>query len=405
MSIFSDPVNRRLVVATNLLAILTFGPCAVLAPRPLAAQAAETQPAKLAPAALDDIVARVALYPDPLLAQVLAAATFAEQIPAATQWAAQHKALKGDALAQAMDAAQLGFDPSVQALIAFPAVLDLMNKDLAWTQRLGDATLVQRGEVMDAVQRMRKKAYDAGNLKTSQQIVVVQSAPQVIEIQPPSPTVIYVPTYSPQVVYVAAPPPPPGAVVTAAVLGFAVGVALSNSYCTSYWGYHGGFGWSSHTVIIHSSTWGRTWVNHSTYVHVWHGTTAGFYARPTAYVNTHAYARVNTNVNVNRNTNVNVNRNTNVNVNRNTNVNAYKNTNVNAYSNQNINRNTGVNSNVNRNAYQSPGHTGYSGSPQAANARGYAPQSSTHSGTFSGVQNGRSEHNAAARGNASRARR
>jgi hypothetical protein len=389
MSIFLDFVNRRLLVATNILAILTFGPCAVLAPRPLAAQAAEPQPAKLDAATLEGVVARVALYPDPLLAQVLAAATFAEQIPAATQWAAQHKTLKGDALAQAMDTANLGFDPSVQSLLAFPSVLELMNKDLDWTQRLGDATLIQRGEVMDAVQRMRKKAYDAGNLKSSQQITVVQSAPQVIEIQPPSPTVIYVPVYSPQVVYVAAPPPPPGAVVTAAVLGFAIGVALSNSYCTSYWGYHGGFGWSSHTVIIHNSSWGRTWVNHTTYVHAWGGSNRGFYARPNAYVNTHAYVRHNTNVNVNRNTNVNVNRNTNVNANR----------------NQNVNRNTNVNPNVNRAAYQSPSRNAYSGNATSANARGYTPQSSARSGTFSGVQNGRSEHAAAARGNASRGRR
>jgi hypothetical protein len=106
-----------------------------------------------------------------------------------------------------------------------------MNKDIAWTQKLGDATLVQRGDVMDAVQRMRKKAYDAGNLKSSQQITVVQSAPQVIEIQPPSPTVIYVPAYSPQVVYAPAPPPPgpsTGAVVAAGVLAFAAGVALDS---------------------------------------------------------------------------------------------------------------------------------------------------------------------------------
>ena len=89
-----------------------------------------------------------------------------------------------------MEAANLGFDPSIQALVAFPSLLDLMNNDLARTQALGDATLVQRGDVMDAVQRMRKKAYDAGNLRSSQQIVVVQSSPQVIEIQPPSPTVI-----------------------------------------------------------------------------------------------------------------------------------------------------------------------------------------------------------------------
>jgi hypothetical protein len=396
MRIFLDTVNRRLLIATNILAILTVGPCAVLSPPPLAAQQqAEAQPAKLDPAALDDVVARVALYPDPLLAQVMAAATFAEQISAAAQWAAQHKNLKGDALTQAMDAANLAFDPSVQALLAFPSVLDLMNKDLNWTQQLGDATLVQRGDVLDAVQRMRKKAYDAGNLKSSQQITVVQESPQVIVLQPPSPTVVYVPTYNPQVVYVAAPPPPPGpstgTVVAAAAIGFMVGVALTSSYCNSYWGYHGGFGWHSHTVIIHSSSWGRSWGNHNVYVHTWGGVNRGFYARPNAYVNTHAYVRRNTNVNVNRNVNVN----NNVNINRNANVNRNQNNNLNR-------NNNNAGQNVNRPA-QTPSRNVDRGTVNN-NARGFTRQSSARSGTFSGVQNGRSEQRAASRGRASRKR-
>ena len=101
MRIFLDTVNRRLLAVTNILAILAIGPCAILAPRQLAAQEAEAQPAKLDPATLDNVVARIALYPDPLLAQVMAAASFAEQLSAATQWAVQHKNLKGDALSQA----------------------------------------------------------------------------------------------------------------------------------------------------------------------------------------------------------------------------------------------------------------------------------------------------------------
>jgi hypothetical protein len=471
MSIILHAAIRRLLGAVNILAILAVGPCAVLVQRPLGAQQADSQPAKLSPAALDDVVARVALYPDPLLAQVMAASTFVEQISAADQWAAQHRNLKGDALAQAMEGAQLGFDPSVQALLAFPSVLDLMNKDLAWTQALGDATLVQRGDVMDAIQRMRRKAYDAGNLKSSPQITIVQSSPQVIEIQPPSPTIVYVPAYNPQVVYVAPPPPAPGAIVAAAAIGFAVGVALSPSYCNNYWGYHSGFGWSSRTVIVYNGAWGRTWVNHSTYIHTWGGVNRGFYAKPYAYVNTNVYVRKNYNANVNRNVNVNngnvnvnrntnvnvnngnanvnrntnvnvnngntnVNRNTNVNVNKNananlntnTNVNANKNTNVNAnrnananintYGNANVNkstnanvnnnananRNSSVNQNVNRGASSAPStpQTTRPTNPGGQAARGYAPQSSAPSGTFSGVQNGRSEQNAAARGKASR---
>jgi len=412
MRIFFDTVVRRFLIAINILVMLTIGPCAILAPRPLAAQQDEPQPAKLSPAELDNVVARIALYPDPLLAQVMAAATFAEQIPAANQWAAQHKSLKGDALAQAMDAANLGFDPSVQALLAFPSVLDLMNKDLAWTQQFGDATLVQRGDVMDAIQRMRKKAYDAGNLKSSQQVVVVQSSPQVIEIQPPSPTVVYVPVYNPQVVYVAPPPPPPGAVVTAAVIGFAVGVALSNSYCTSYWGYHSGFAWHSHTVVVYNSAWGRTWSNHSVYVHTWGGVNRGFYARPTAYVNTNAYVRHNTNINVNRNTNVNLNRNINNNANINRNINNNANINRNINNNANLNRNINANQNYNRPASQNLNRgvnpaqraTPRSYNAPNVNARGYSPQSSARPSAFSGVQNGRSEQAAAERGRASRRR-
>jgi len=373
----------------------------------------------------------------------MAAATFVEQISAADQWAIQHKNLKGDALTQAMEGANLGFDPSVQALLAFPSVLDLMNKDLAWTQALGDATLVQRGDVMDAVQRMRRKAYDTGNLKSSKQITVVQSSPQVIVIDPPSPTVIYVPVYNPQVVYVYPPPPAPGIVVAAAI-GFAVGVALSPSYCTNYWGYRSGFGWSSRTIVVYNGAWGRTWVNHSTYIHTWGGVNRGFYAKPYAYVNTNVYVRKNTYVNVNGNTNVNVNRNTNVNVNKNANVNVNRSTNANINNNANINRNNNVNANVNNNANvnrnnnananvnnnanvnrnnnananrnnanqnvnrgaspsQTPARPAPTSTPKSP-ARGYTPQSSARSGAFSGVQNGKSEQNAAARGKTSRAK-
>jgi hypothetical protein len=350
MRIFFDTVARRLLGSVSILSMLAIGPFAALTMQPLAAQDAQAPPAKLSPQQLDDVVARVALYPDPLLAQVMAAASFVEQITAATQWADQHSSLKGDALAQAMESANLGFDPSVQALLAFPSVLDLMNNDLAWTQALGDATLVQRGDVMDAVQRMRKQAYDAGNLKSSPQITVVQSSPQVIEIQPPNPTVIYVPTYNPQVVYVAPPPPSPGVVIAAAAIGFAVGVALSPAYSNNYWGPHPGFGWGNGTMVIYNGAWGRTWVNHSTYVHTWGGVNRGFYAKPYAYVNNNAYVRRNSYANVNRNVNVNnnVNVNRNVNVNKNTNIN--RNTNVNQNTNINRNANVNQNTNVNRNA-------------------------------------------------------
>jgi hypothetical protein len=169
---------------------------------------------------------------------------------------------------------------------------------------------------------------------------------------------------------------------------------LSNSYCNSYWGYHGGFGWHSHTVIIHNSSWGRTWVNHTTYIHTWGGSNRGFYARPNAYVNTNVYHR-NTAV-YHSNTNVNVNRNVNVN----------KNTNVNVNKNANVYHNTGVNQGVNRNSYpsQSASRNTYNSRASAPAARGYSKPSSAHSGTFSGVQNGRAEQHSSARGRAGRGR-
>ncbi len=404
MRFFLDTFIRRSLVAINILTILGVGPAALPLLQPLAAQegsqqGSEPPPPKVDAATLDTMVARVALYPDPLLAQVLAAATFAEQVPDGYKWASDHKSLKGDALAKAMDDAKLGFDPSVQSLLAFPSVLEMMNKDLPWTQKLGDAVLVQRGDVMDAVQRMRKKAKDAGNLKTSEQIKVVQSSPTVIEIQPPSPTVIYVPTYSPQVVYVAAPPPPPGPSTepwsrqprldSSRAWRSAIRTATATGDITRV----------LHGIPIPSSSTmargNRTWVNHNTYVHTWGGSNAGFYSRSNAYVNHNTYVRHNTNVNVNNNVNVNrnVNVNQNINANRNVNVNqnVNANRNVNANQNANVNRNANVNQNVNRNA-------------AANSSRGYAKPAASSSGAFSGVQNGKSERAAGSRGRASRGR-
>jgi Protein of unknown function (DUF3300) len=342
-------------------------------------------PPKLDANTLDTIVARIALYPDPLLAQVLAAASFSDQIPDAYKWVQAHSSLKGDALVQAMESAQLPYDPSVQALIPFPTVMKQLNDDPTWAATLGGAVLTQRGDVMDAVQRMRKKAHDVGNLKTTQQTkVIVESSPQVIEIQPANPQVVYVPVYNPTVVYAPAPPPPPGpstgTVVAAALIGFAAGVAITAAFSDGWWGYHGGFGWSSHTVVVCNSAWGRTWVNHTTYVHTWGGYNAGFYSRPNAWVNNNTWVNRNTNINVNRNINVN----NNVNVNRNQNFNRNTNMNQNRNYNQNQNRNYNQNHNYNQNQNRT------------AN-RGYT-QSSANRSAFSGVGNGRGEARASARG-------
>src|SRR5579862_3579607 len=122
------------------------------------------QPPLMGPGQLDQLVSRIALYPDPLLAQVLAAATYPDQIYDADMWANQHRYLRGDDLARAINEDHLPFDPSVQALLPFPEVLHMMASDPNWTRDLGDQFLGQREAVMDAVQRMRHQAYQFGYL-------------------------------------------------------------------------------------------------------------------------------------------------------------------------------------------------------------------------------------------------
>ena len=123
----------------------------------------------LTPGQLDQLVSRVALYPDPLLAQVLTASTYSNQIPDAAQWADQHSYLTGDHLAGAITEDSLPWDPSVQALLPFPSVLDMMAVNIFWTRQLGDAVLSQRPDVMDAVQRMRQQARNFGYLQDGPQ--------------------------------------------------------------------------------------------------------------------------------------------------------------------------------------------------------------------------------------------
>jgi hypothetical protein len=148
-------------------------------------------PPSFPPPQLDQLVARIALYPDPLVAQVLAAATYPNDIPAAAQWADQHHYLTGQALASAISADQLPWDPSVQALLPFPSVLDMMNSDMSWTTQLGDAFLAQQQDVMDAVQRQRAVAQRYGYLRSNGQVVV--SGGPYITIMPVNPGFVVVP--------------------------------------------------------------------------------------------------------------------------------------------------------------------------------------------------------------------
>jgi len=144
-------------------------------------------PPSFSPPQLDEMVTRIALYPDPLIAQVLAAATFPDQIQDAARWADDHHYLRGDDLARAIQSDQLPWDPSVQSLLPFPSVLEMMASDMNWTSALGDAFLSQQGEVMEAVQRDRRKARDYGYLRSNANIVV--SGGPYITIMPANPGV------------------------------------------------------------------------------------------------------------------------------------------------------------------------------------------------------------------------
>ena len=201
------------------------------------------------PEELQRLVAPIALYPDSLVAQILGASTFPEQVVDADRWVQSHPDVRDAGLAQAVD--QLPWDPSVKALVAFPSVLGSMDKNLSWTSSLGDAYYNQEQDVIDAVQVMRRRAQEAGHLNsTPQQTVITQSSEIVIE--PVSPEIVYVPAYDPWVVYgepVAAWGgwyPYPGIWVDGPLIAFGVGFGV---------GYFGDYGWGWHH-------WGCDWHHH-----------------------------------------------------------------------------------------------------------------------------------------------
>ncbi len=217
-------------------------------------------PPSYPPDQLDKLVSRIALYPDSLLAQVLAAATFPDQIPDAVKWADEHHYLRGDDLAHAISDDHLPWDPSVQALLPFPSVLDTMASDMDWTTDLGNAFLAQRQDVMDAVQRMRQKAKDYGYLRSNDRILV--SGGPYITIDPADPAFVVVPAYDPLIVFG---PPRPGFFVGGAI-GFGFGVGLGVAFRPWGWGFTR-FDWGAHVVIINDARWGRDWGNRGVYAH------------------------------------------------------------------------------------------------------------------------------------------
>src|SRR5262249_51493696 len=158
----------------------------------------QQQSTKIPADQLDSLVAPIALFPDPLLAQTLAASTYPLEIIQLQQWLEKNKSLKDKALSDAV--AKQPWEPSVQALAALPDVWNRLANDIQWTTDLGNAFLAQQNEVMDAVQRMRKKAQDKGNLKTTEQQKVetrVVESKNVIVIEQANPQVVYVPAYDP----------------------------------------------------------------------------------------------------------------------------------------------------------------------------------------------------------------
>ncbi|MEM5340179.1 DUF3300 domain-containing protein [Paraburkholderia azotifigens] len=219
-------------------------------------------PAPFKPEEIEALVAPIALYPDSVLAQVLMASTYPLEIVHAARWVKANPNIKGDAAVKAV--ADQPWDTSVKSMVAFPQILEPMSDKLDWTQRLGDAFLAQQKEVFDAVQRLRARAQESGNLKSNeQQNVIVEPAPAggqaamstIVRIEPANPQVIYVPAYNPTVVYgawsyPAYPPyywPPypayyPGYYPGAALAtGFAWGIGLAAagaifSSCNSCWG-------------------------------------------------------------------------------------------------------------------------------------------------------------------------
>ncbi|WP_069261484.1 DUF3300 domain-containing protein [Paraburkholderia nodosa] len=252
-----------LVCATLAGAPLFVGP---LGPTAALAQNA----AHLSNQQLDSLTAPIALYPDALLAQVLMAATFPQDVSAAAAWTKSNPNLKGDDAVKAV--ASQPWDPSVQSLVAFPQVLETMASKPDWVQQIGKAFLAQPNDVMDSVQRLRVQAQKAGNLKSNeQQKVVVQpasstSTTQTIVIEPANPQVVYVPTYNPTVVFGVWPypayppvymPPPPGYAIASGFVGglaFGAGIAVANSL----WG---GFNWNNHDVNINVNRYNNINVN------------------------------------------------------------------------------------------------------------------------------------------------
>jgi Protein of unknown function (DUF3300) len=297
-----------------------------------------TQGAEQTPEELQQLVAPIALYPDALVSQILAGATYPTEIVEADRWMQEHPNLKGKELASEVD--KQSWDPSVKALTQFPSVLANMDKNLSWTSSLGEAYVNQPQDVMDAVQVMRARAQKAGNLESNQQ-VKVETQGQTIVIEPSDPQVVYVPAYDPWLIYgapVAMWPgwyTYPGLYVAGPGISFGVGFGVG-VFAGFGWGWHHwGCDWHGHRVIY----------NHNTYI-----------SHSTTIIHRHNFTR---------------------------NTNNFKRT-TNNFNHNNFNHNT---NNFNH--------------AQPGAQHGFAGQSGSHSGAFSGFNHGGVANGFSARGRSS----
>jgi uncharacterized membrane protein YgcG len=343
-------VMQPVIVLACTILLFAIGSGQVLAVQDAPGPPQEQPPyQQAAPEQLQQLVAPIAMYPDSLVAQVLAGSTFPEQIVEADRWVQAHPELKGDALGQAVD--QQPWDPSVKALAAFPSVLGNMDKNLSWTSSLGDAYYNQQTDVMDAIQVMRQRAERAGELKTTpQQTVTTQDS--TISVQPANPEIVYVPAYNPWMVYgdpIEAWPgwyPYPGIWYGGPYLSFGGGFGI---------GFFGGFGWGW-------NHWGFNWGGrYSTF------NNGRYYSRSNTFYNRSNYYRGAEG----------------------------------GFSNRgNMNRSEGVRGGfANRSG---PAARPFNGDNRAA--RGYAAprgQSGVRSGAFSGIERGGQTRTYSSRGNAS----
>lgn len=221
---------------------------------------------------LQQLVSPIALYPDTLVAQILAASTYPSQVVEAARFVKDNPTLKGQALAQQVN--QQAWDPSVKSLTQFPSVLNNMNKNLSWTSALGDAYYNDPQAVLKEIQHLRNMAQQSGNLKTTPQQIVTQEG-QTIIIQPANPQVIYVPEYNPTVVYGAPVQAYPGYssgdMMMAGLVGFGVGMVVGSAISgSSGWGCN----WGNHTVVYNNHTYvsnSNNFYNHNWSNNNWNG--------------------------------------------------------------------------------------------------------------------------------------